>query len=59
MELCMCKETILMNNLPHQKFFFCFKVMKFRLDDTYIFGNTLCYYNIDDYDILRLQMFFN
>ncbi len=59
MELCTYKETILMNNFPHKKFFFCFKVMKFRLDDIYIFGNTLCYYNIDGYNLLRLQMFFN
>jgi hypothetical protein len=59
MELCTYKETILMNNLPHNFILFCFKVMKFRLDDTYMFGNALCYYNIVDYNLLKLQMFFN
>jgi len=29
--------------------------MKFILDDTKIFDNTLCYYNVDDYDFFKLQ----
>ncbi len=39
-----------MNNLPHQKFQFVIK----SKNDIEIFGSTLCYYNVDDYDILKL-----
>jgi len=37
-------------NLPHQKFQFVIK----SKNDTEIFSSTLCYYNVDDYDILKL-----
>jgi hypothetical protein len=50
MKLCTYKETTIMNNLPHYD-----KVMKLMLNDTKIFFSTLCYYNVNDYDIFKLQ----
>ncbi len=53
MKLCTNKETTIMNNLPHQKFQ-CHKIKKFTLNDMKIFGSTLGYCNVDDYNIFKL-----
>ncbi len=55
MKLCTYKETTIMKNLPHSKFHICHKVLNLMLNDTKIFCSTLCYYNVDDYDIFKLQ----
>jgi hypothetical protein len=39
-------------NLPHQKFQFVIK----SKNDTEIFSSTLCYYNVDNYDILKMWL---
>ncbi len=53
MKLCTYKETTIMNNLTQKKSI-CHKVKKFRLNGTRILGSTLCYCNVDDYDICNL-----
>ncbi len=54
MRLCIYKETTIMNNLPHQKISICYKIKNFILNDIKILESTLCYYYVDDYDILNL-----
>jgi hypothetical protein len=45
-----------MNNLLHEWTIFSIysKDMMFILNDKFMFGNTLCYDNVDDYDLFKL-----
>ncbi len=56
MKLYTYKEITIMNNYPQQKFQFVIK-SKFYINDIKIFGTTLCYYKVDDYDIFKVVQF--
>jgi hypothetical protein len=47
------KKKAIMNTLLHKNFPFKNYVM-FKLDEKLILNNTLCYNNVDDYDIFKL-----